>query len=63
MTRKEFEKVYDRVLKKHDIIVEEYENGADYTRDEYNFDDGYISALDWVLTLMEKEMSKHVEEE
>ena len=36
-------------------IMDEYENGAEYTRDEYNFDDGYISALDWVLDIIEEE--------
>lgn len=43
---------YVKILDTCDEIREEYENGCDVSRDDYNFDDGYVSALDWVAELI-----------
>ena len=47
-------KLFEIVKDERSRIMDEYESGAEYTRDEYNFDDGYISALDWVMEQIEK---------
>lgn len=47
--------VYNKVSAERSRIMDEYESGAEYTRDEYNFDDGYISALTWVMEILDGE--------
>ena len=46
--------IYNKVRAERSRIMDEYENGAEYTRDEYNFDDGYISALTWVMEIIKE---------
>lgn len=47
--------LYKKIANQRTIILDEYEvKGSDYSRSEYDFDDGYVSALDWVLKLMDK---------
>lgn len=48
------EELYEVVDNEIRRIMDEYENGAEYTSDEYNFDDGYISALQWVQEQIER---------
>ena len=47
--------VYRAIAEMRDNIIEEIEErGEGYSREEYDFDDGYVSALDWVLEIMSK---------
>lgn len=47
--------LYKKIVNMRTFILDEYElKGIDYSRSEYDFDDGYVSALDWVLTLMDE---------
>ncbi len=47
--------LYKKIVNQRTFILDEYEvKGSDYSRSEYDFDDGYVSALDWVLTLMDE---------